>query len=844
LPADVLKEQFRTPTIEELSRQGHTKRNSADPIARAVKSAASGIPQVPAIGAAGSSPNPSSGTTNATTSQGAQAEFFQQERDDAAKDKAPMYGSAAEGAAAMPKRNRDLGDSAQKSTFGDWVYGIEHMPGYSEADGGPAVQKTKHVQAVLPDFGQKGVAKNTVRTIPQAFKSKSLANPVKLKTLKNIPGLEAEGSAYNEEFPRPSAEEMRTHRALGTQHDTRFRQDPNRYNPNEPRVTRRATMDENGVQTPGATAVPPTEQQQRLMPGYVEPGSTPRQARKPSTPAKPIKSGNPGYRATPMTLANNSNVGQPSKMAAVGDPIARTVKSADMLKDLGEGVAKGIEGLAGQVGKTLEQRKEDADEKDKEEERLEKAIKRNVRERKARKLAKNLAWKYAYYNPALAHGFDPAEIRTAGRSLEDLIARQLSSKKPKKRRQGNFKQKQRLQRQRTEDALAIQQAAHEQLMAELSLRQELAAQGIKMGATNPIESALEFIGAKRKKPKPKKRREEEDAQNTKDKTASSRGTGTLVAKKSFESVKAANQPAPATPYLGKNTNPGQQGADAHQALWNQMNTQAAGNGPQQPLLPPDQQQVLAQRPQAKPAARQRPLSPTRGNLGPGPLTGDQFAPGVQSGLGMAVTASAHSQGDLIDKALMQLKEAADAGYSPDASKAGGKVKGFPKTSPGVPQVPSWGSDKATRMPKDTPTGPAKSQSQAKKQFPAKAEADPAKALKRGRKGAQDSMKLMAANTPAPASTPTPGSAQALNIPKPVTPLGMPGQKQASADPITLLLSITKASSDTIKTKRKRKGAPRSVTIKRPAYKDPVTGKITPGSSQIKHITRKGKKLTK
>jgi hypothetical protein len=199
---------------------------------------------------------------------------------------------------------------------------------------------------------------------------------------------------------------------------------------------------------------------------------------------------------------------------------------------------------------------------------------------------------------------------------------------------------------------------------------------------------------------------------------------------------------------------------------------------------------------------------------------------------MAVTASAHSQGDLIDKALMQLKEAADAGYSPDA-KAGGKVKGFPKTSPGVPQVPSWGSDKATRMPKDTPTGPAKSQSQAKKQFPAKVEEDPFKALERD--GFKDGDIEM------PSYGDVIDNVDSVRQTYDETKFS---KKQGSADPITLLLSITKASSDTIKTKRKRKGAPRSVTIKRPAYKDPVTGKITPGSSQIKHITRKGKKLTK
>jgi hypothetical protein len=146
-----------------------------------------------------------------------------------------------------------------------------------------------------------------------------------------------------------------------------------------------------------------------------------------------------------------------------------------------------------------------------------------------------------------------------------------------------------------------------------------------------------------------------------------------------------------------------------------------------------------------------------------------------------------------EEELNKLSE--DAGYSPKA-QAGGKVKGFPKTTPGVPQVPSWGSDKATRMPKATSLGPVKAQSQAKKQFPTK---DPI--------------------------------------------LEMPEPKLATVvDPIARLLAITKTSTSNTP-KRRRKGAPRSVTIKKPARTNPDTGEVTPGSSHIKHIARAGKKLS-
>jgi hypothetical protein len=67
-------------------------------------------------------------------------------------------------------------------------------------------------------------------------------------------------------------------------------------------------------------------------------------------------------------------------------------------------------------------------------------------------------------------------------------------------------------------------------------------------------------------------------------------------------------------------------------------------------------------------------------------------------------------------------------------------------------------------------------------------------------------------------------------------------KKASADPLGFVLSITKSSAPTPQVKRRRKGAPRSVTIKKPSRVCPDTGKVTPGSSFIKHIARTGKKI--
>jgi hypothetical protein len=241
------------------------------------------------------------------------------------------------------------------------------------------------------------------------------------------------------------------------------------------------------------------------------------------------------------------------------------------------------------------------------------------------------------------------------------------------------------------------------------------------------------------------------------------------------------------------------------------------------------------------------------------------------------------------------KNATDAGYAPDANKAGGKVKGFPKTLPGVPQVPAWGSDKSTRMPKDTLLGPAKAQSQAKKQFPAKEEEKEAetpllpgpfdlagtaiaggiggagigalinavrgRSLKRGlitggltgagtlsghELGSNLSRNRAAEFAGGWGGTGAGGYggyqlAQYLQGPE-EEKKKKKRAKKASADPLEFVLSITKSSAPTPQVKQRRKGAPRSVTIKKPSRVCPDTGKVTPGSSFIKHIARTGKKI--
>jgi hypothetical protein len=184
-------------------------------------------------------------------------------------------------------------------------------------------------------------------------------------------------------------------------------------------------------------------------------------------------------------------------------------------------------------------------------------------------------------------------------------------------------------------------------------------------------------------------------------------------------------------------------------------------------------------------------------------------------------ASANHAGE---EELNKLSE--DAGYSPKA-QAGGKVKGFPKTLPGVPQVPAWGSDKAIRTPKDTSLGPVKAQSQAKKQFPTK---DPFKALERD--GFKDGDIEM------PSYGDVIDNVDSVRQTYDETKFS----SASVVDPIARLLAITKTSTSNTP-KRRRKGAPRSVTIKKPARTNPDTGEVTPGSSHIKHIARAGKKLS-
>lgn len=354
------------------------------------------------------------------------------------------------------------------------------------------------------------------------------------------------------------------------------------------------------------------------------------------------------------------------------DPIDRALKQADMLKDLGEGVAKGVEGLAGAVGKTLEEKKKEDEEEKEEQEKLEKAVKRNVRERKARKIAKRDAWKHANYGPvgpAMALELTTADIQHSTNQLRNLLAAQLNRGKKKKRSSKNYPAEMELQRLRSTDKLMFEQARHDNLMAELEMRKLLAEQGVKAAGilpeTGPVASALEYMGVKKKKEdkeKEKQRRKGDVAAQGGANLSPGVKMGTLLAKKRLKIEKDANLAASRGSYPPQQPSLTGQRQNAHQ----QMNAQAAGAGSQQPTLTPEQQQVLAQRPQAQPSASQRPLNPTVANLGAGPLTGDQFGPGAQSGLGMALTASAiNGQGDLIDRALRSIEKQAYGGSDGD-----------------------------------------------------------------------------------------------------------------------------------------------------------------------------------
>ena len=762
------------------------------------------------------------------------------------------------------------------------------------------------------------------------------------------------------------------------------------------------------------------------------------------------------YRKTASVLGPGSYItfkgkkrttwNQLEKQAQQG--VSFALKQADMLKDLGEGIAKGVEGLAGQVGKSLDELKEVEEEKEKEQEKLDKAVARNVRERKARKLAKKYA-ALATYGVDMGTTLSTEGIQASGDRLRRLLQWRPEKKKKKKRSGKNYEQELNLQEQRTVDKLLFEEERHNNLMKELELRQMLAKTGGILPEEGPIANILEAVGAKKSKSKKEEeaaRRKAQYAAQVAADAATNVKMGAPIAKKRREFAKGANQAVPQGSYANTQPSPTAQRQGAHDA----MNAQAAGAGSQQPPLTPEDSQVLGQRPQATPSANQRPLNPTVANLGAGPLTGDQFGPGAQSGLGMALTASARSQGDLIDMALRCIekrayggsdedfeydryldmgvpyvmaqnpkrmaaftqafadsakqqgaelgftsqrhaegdmtpeqaieaisnyegdlteaeddslpyyytmkyprqarkgllqhlrlrrpeaiegwpaghpwesalkvltdkerkaykddvgisvdydpsageKNATDAGYAPDANKAGGKVKGFPKTLPGVPQVPAWGSDKSTRMPKDTLLGPAKAQSQAKKQFPAKEEEKEAetpllpgpfdlagtaiaggiggagigalinavrgRSLKRGlitggltgagtlsghELGSNLSRNRAAEFAGGWGGTGAGGYggyqlAQYLQGPE-EEKKKKKRAKKASADPLEFVLSITKSSAPTPQVKQRRKGAPRSVTIKKPSRVCPDTGKVTPGSSFIKHIARTGKKI--
>jgi hypothetical protein len=356
----------------------------------------------------------------------------------------------------------------------------------------------------------------------------------------------------------------------------------------------------------------------------------------------------------------------PRKKQASADPIAFALKQADMLKDLGEGIAKGVEGLAGQVGKSLEDLKEAEEEKEKEQEKLDKAVARNVRERKARKLAKKYA-ALGTYGVDMGLGMSGTDITTSSDQLRKLL--QWRPKKKKKKRSGkNYERELELQTQRTLDKLMFEEARHENLMEELEFRQTLAKTGGILPEEGPIANVLTAVGVKKSKKKKEEEAERRKAQRAAQlasDAAANVKTGAPIAKKRREFAKGATQAAPQQSYANPQPSLTAQRQDAHNA----MNNQAAGVGSQQPPLTPEDSQVLAQRPQAQLPASQRPHD-TAAYLGRGPLTGDQFGPGNQSVMGMAVTASTRSQGDLIDRALRNIEKQAWVGGALLAGTAG------------------------------------------------------------------------------------------------------------------------------------------------------------------------------
>tara|TARA_Y100001963_G_C6790021_1_gene454943 strand:- start:3236 stop:5692 length:2457 start_codon:yes stop_codon:yes gene_type:complete len=236
-----------------------------------------------------------------------------------------------------------------------------------------------------------------------------------------------------------------------------------------------------------------------------------------------------------------------------------TKKRADILKEVGDGVAKGVAGFTDIIDDAINEKNEEEKKKEKEEERLQKAVIRNARERKARKIAKRDEWKYA----------EDASLRAEESDPRTLV----------------------------------------------------------------------------------------DAQSF----------GALAAKKMASAVLGQSAQAPQASNTGNALG---HTADL-QAARSQMNAQAAGAGPQQPNLTPEQQQLLSQRPMTAPGVRQ-PLPPTRANLGPGPLTGDTFSTGAQHGLGMALTASSNNIGNILDRAIDNLGLDKDAKHPTTGRKLGRK----------------------------------------------------------------------------------------------------------------------------------------------------------------------------
>lgn len=169
--------------------------------------------------------------------------------------------------------------------------------------------------------------------------------------------------------------------------------------------------------------------------------------------------------------------------------------------------------------------------------------------------------------------------------------------------------------------------------------------------------------------------------------------GIWAAKKMRKSATTVAPTAVPGPHLPENPDRN----DAHQ----QMNAQLADFGPQQSELTPEQQQLLAQAPNAEP---RRPLP---ANFTPKLVGGPNLNLNQQFN-GMALTASAiDGQGDLIDRALRSIEKQAEKdpqarldAYTQKPWKPGQKQKAQKRPSPYLTQASSAAKpiDKIPKIP--------------------------------------------------------------------------------------------------------------------------------------------------